>query len=81
MTNDVIYVIYKDGKRMNSSGRKVAYLSEGPAKGVITAEVNDQAYYQTPEFYDMPKDERDAIKAEIRKRYEIVEYVPKEERQ
>ncbi|MCY7682041.1 hypothetical protein [Bacillus velezensis] len=80
MTNDLIYVIYKDGKRMNSSGRKAAYLSIGPAKGVITQEVNDQAYYQTPDFYDMPKDEQDAIKAEIRKRYEIVEYAPKEER-
>ncbi|URO01777.1 hypothetical protein 268TH002_80 [Bacillus phage 268TH002] len=80
MTNDVIYVIYKDGKRMNSSGRKVAYLSKGAAKGVITAEVNDQVHYITPGYFGMSEDEQNAAKAEIRKRYEIVEYVPKEER-
>ncbi|MEC1625456.1 hypothetical protein P9E08_08690 [Bacillus mojavensis] len=78
--SDVIYVIYKDGKRMNSSGRKVAYLSKGAAKGVITAEVNDQVHYVTPDYFDMSKDEQNVAKAEIRNRYEIVEYVPKEER-
>ncbi|MCY8472420.1 hypothetical protein [Bacillus halotolerans] len=80
MLNDVIYVIYHDGKRMNSHGRKVAYLTKGAAKGVITTEVNDQASYLTPGYFDMSEDEQDAVKGEIRKRYEIVEYVPKEER-
>ncbi|MEC1384408.1 hypothetical protein [Bacillus velezensis] len=80
MTNDVIYVIYMDGKRMNSNGRKVAYLSEGAAKGVITSEVNYLVRYLTPSYFDMSGVEQNAAKAEIRKRYEIVEYAPKEER-
>ncbi|OLF86368.1 hypothetical protein [Bacillus paralicheniformis] len=79
--SDVIYVIYYEGERMKAHRRKVAYLTKGAAKSVITSETKNLAYFETKNYYDLPTAEREEIKAEISKRFEIVEYVPKEERQ
>lgn len=43
MNNDKVYVIYFDGKMLDSVGRKTAYLKEGSAKAVITSEVKKVA--------------------------------------
>jgi hypothetical protein len=78
--DNCIYVIHKDGKRWEKTGRKIAYLKIGAAKGVITAECNDYAYdavrhldYYAPQRSDEFKKAFD----EEFKRFEIVEYVPK----
>lgn len=39
MNNDKVYVIYFDGKMLDSVGRKTVYLKEGSAKAVVTSEV------------------------------------------
>ncbi|WP_141261191.1 hypothetical protein [Brevibacillus reuszeri] len=73
-------MIHKDGNRWEMSGRKIAYLKVGAAKGVITSQCNDYAKdkvfhldYCAPERTDEFKKAFD----EEYKRFVIVEYVPK----
>ncbi|ATF13573.1 hypothetical protein A616_16785 [Brevibacillus brevis X23] len=77
---DCIYVIHKDGKRWEMTGRKIAYLKIGAAKGVITAECNDYAYDQVRhlECYapERTVEFKRAFDEEFSK-FVIVEYVPK----
>lgn len=77
-----IYVIHKDGKRWDKSGRKVAYLRKGSAKGVITKECHMYAYdvvFDRDDYYSKEyKEIYDKAYAEEESRFEIVEYVPKQ---
>lgn len=77
---DKIYVIYKDGKRLekDQSGRtiKVAYLKKGSANGVITNLITTYLRWELnlSEVY-----ERDKWNEEFNKekaRYEVIEYIP-----
>lgn len=79
MTEDRIYVIYRNGKRYDKRGRKIAYLTRGAAKGVITS---DSSYFAGErigwrEWQDLTLDERDAIAKKLaEEEFEIVEYAP-----
>lgn len=43
MNKDKVYVVYFDGKMLDSVGRKTVYLKEGRAKAVVTSEAKSLA--------------------------------------
>jgi hypothetical protein len=79
---DSVYVIYKDGKRLDKdqSSRtiKVAYLKKGSASSVITQLINSHIRWtlDLSEIYEHERWKREEEKE--RQRYEIVEYVRKQ---
>jgi len=89
---EVIYVIYFDGKRFESHNRRIAYLSESPAKQVVTVEAKHKAIYEyegdsrdlsrKTNFYfdELPKEVQKELINKMRERFEIVHYTPKIER-
>jgi hypothetical protein len=77
-----IYVIYKDGQRLtkDEAGRnvKIAYLKQGSANGIVTTLVNDYVHYELDIWKSDGKEKHNVALNEERKRYEVVEYIPKE---
>lgn len=65
--NHEVYVIYHDGQPM--PGSRVAYLTEGAAKAVITGRIKWVGGWRNEDV--------EKVEAE-RKRYEVVPYVAKE---
>lgn len=74
---DVVYVIYLDGKMLESRGRKVAYLRVGDAKRIVTDESKIMAEDQcdTLCWYELTRAERNKRIEECKKRFEIREFI------
>lgn len=86
--DETVFVIYKDGKPYEATGRKLVYTKKGAANGVITAVAGDEAQrrhndkrrgkeYTIPEWYYLGRDENKRLIDEVRKEFEVVEYGPK----
>lgn len=79
MMDDRVYVIYRNGKRYDQRGRKIAYLTRGAAKGVITSDAEEIARqkYGLRTWWDLTKDERKRLAKQVaEEEFEIVEYAP-----
>jgi len=79
MSEDRVYVIYRNGKRYEQRGRKIAYLTKGAAKGVITSDsdVAAREKYGWRTWWDRPREERESLAKKIaEEEFEIVEYGP-----
>jgi hypothetical protein len=77
MNDDKIFVIYHNGKRYDKPGRKIAYLTKGAAKSVIT---NDSKELAQLRYDELSIEERNQLAKEIAdKEFQIIEYVPKGE--
>jgi hypothetical protein len=75
--DDRIYVIYRNGKRYEKSGRKIAYLTRSAAKGVITTDSAEIARQRTPHWYRLSQNQREVLTAQVAEaEFEIVEYAP-----
>jgi hypothetical protein len=78
--NDEIYVIYYNGMRYDSAGRKIAYLKKGSARGVVTVDAEEFARLNYGRgWYDLPREERDRLVAEEKSKFSVKVYVPKED--
>lgn len=81
---DKVYVIYLDGEMYKSRSRKTAYLEEKYAKQVISCDAHTIAednYYNDKNkeldnyWYQLPKEIKDKYIAEVKKRFEIREFI------
>lgn len=85
--NETVYVIYFDGKPYEAYGRKLAYISRGAAKGVVTGDMNamlDRMFQKETgkDYFDNPNAEVwNRLEGELSARFEIVEYGPKRGRE
>lgn len=80
MVNDSVFVIHKDGQRLENKPYtkvKIAYLKKGSANGVVTGLVNDYVSYTLNISSYREREKFDKAYAEEKARYEVVEYVPK----
>lgn len=82
MDDNSVWVIYKDGKRLNkdSAGVKVhvAYLRESTAKTVATTLTRNYVRWELGISEHMEKELWKEAEAKERSRYEVKEFVPKE---
>lgn len=75
--NETVYVIYRNGIPYKAAGRKLVYTTAGAANSVITNVVKDEVNY-TKEYYNLPRDERNAIVEKIKnEEFTVIEYGPK----
>jgi hypothetical protein len=81
MNDDKIFVIYHNGKRYDKPGRKIAYLTKGAAKSVITNDSKELAQLRYDDkYWELSIEERNQLAKEIAdKEFQIIEYVPKGE--
>lgn len=81
MDNNSVWVIYKDGKRLNRDAKgvkvHVAYLRQSGARTVVTTLVHNYLRWELDisETYDYERWKKEEAKE--RARYEIIEFVPK----
>lgn len=82
--DDTIYVVYFNGKRYKKDGLKIAYLTEGAAKQIITTEAKYKAECEYDDmhkkeykyWYDLSKEQRKELVEKMKERFEIVPYKP-----
>ncbi len=79
---DKVYVIYLDGKMYTDNGRKCAYLKEGSAKQVVSADSKKLAENMfkeqnqcRPYWYELGKNIEQEWINKARARFEIREFV------
>lgn len=84
ITNETVFVIYRNGQPYESRGRKLAYTTKGAARGVITADARIIARDRFAAedagnnyWYDLTKEERDELVDIVRGEFEVVDYGPK----
>lgn len=85
--NETVYAVYRDGKPFHGEGCKLIYTTKGAATGVITREAKGEAegnYYlgrnilTDKHWYELELSIRENMIIDIKRKFSIVEYVPKE---
>ena len=85
MQEDIIYVVYFDGKRYEKEGLKIVYLNKSYAKQIITTESKNKTKDKYDEevtskafkyWYELTEELQKVLIDEMKERFMIVEYKP-----
>ena len=85
MQEDIIYVVYFDGKRYEKEGLKIAYLNKSYTKQIITTEAKNKVKDKYDEevtsksfkyWYELTEELQKVLIDEMKERFMIVEYKP-----